>query len=125
MSEPSSVKIRCLIVDDSAAFLASAARLLESEGFTVVGTAASSREAVRLAEKLKPEVALLDVEIGSESGFDLARKLADLEPPLPSVLISMYPEDDLVEAIAASPAVGFMAKSKLSAAAIRELLRPP
>ena len=119
------MKVRCLIVDDSAAFLASAVRLLESEGFDVVGTAASSREAVQLATKLKPDVALVDVEIGPESGFDLARELAGCNSPVASILISMYPEDDLVEAIAASPALGFLPKSKLSAGAIRELLPSP
>ena len=119
------MKVRCLIVDDSAAFLASAARLLESEGFAVVGTAASSQEAVQLATKLKPDVALLDVEIGPESGFELAQDLAACEHPVASILISMYPEDDLVEAIAASPALGFLPKSKLSADAIRKLLPPP
>lgn len=117
------MKIRCLIVDDSSAFLASATRLLESEGFKVVGTAASSRETLRLTRNLEPDVVLLDVEIGDESGFDLAHKLADRKPPVRTILISMYPEDDLLDAIAASPALGFVPKSRLSVTAIRELLR--
>ena len=68
--------LRCLIVDDSDAFLRSASVLLEQEGVTVAGVASNSAEALRQARALWPDVILIDVGLGEESGFDLARQLA-------------------------------------------------
>ena len=114
-----------LIVDDNAGYLAAARALLEREGVDVVGVASSCAEAVRLAGKLQPDVALVDIDLGDESGFDVARRLAGAGGSALSrvVLISAYPEGDFAELIAASPAVGFLAKSSVSAESIRELLR--
>jgi DNA-binding NarL/FixJ family response regulator len=114
--------IRCLVVDDNETFLASAKHLLESQGLLVVGTASSGEEVVRLAAELLADVALVDVELDGESGFDVARLLAGAQPPIRVILISAYPEDELVDLIAASPAAGFLAKSKLGATAVRALL---
>jgi DNA-binding NarL/FixJ family response regulator len=70
-------------------------------------------------------VALVDIDLGDESGFDVARRLAGAGGSAlsPVVLISAYPEGDFAELIAASPALGFLAKSNVSAESIRELLR--
>jgi CheY-like chemotaxis protein len=116
--------LRSLIVDDNAHFLSAARALLEREGIAVVGVAASSAEAVQLAGELRPDVALVDIDLGEESGFDVARRLAGLNGPelSPVVLISAYPEADFAELIAASPAVGFLAKADVSATKIREVL---
>jgi DNA-binding NarL/FixJ family response regulator len=118
------VQIRCLLVDDNEAFLASATRLLRSEDFDVAGTATTAADAVHLALELKPDVAVVDVELGGASGFDVARALAGHQPPVPTIMISMYPEADLSDLISESPALGFLSKSELSAAAIRRLLSP-
>jgi DNA-binding NarL/FixJ family response regulator len=116
--------LRSLIVDDNAHFLASARDLLEREGITVVGVASTVAEAVRLAEQLRPDVTLIDIDLGDESGFDLARQLAGSADPERSrvVLISTYPEADFVDLITASPAAGFIPKSELSGMAIREMM---
>jgi len=90
----------------------------------VVGVASTSAEALRRAEELKPDVALLDVDLGNESGFDLARRLeseTSMEP-LRVILISTYAEEDFADLITATPAAGFLCKSDLSARAIRDLL---
>ena len=68
--------LRCLLVDDSDAFLEAASVLLERERVTVVGVASSSAEALLQARELRPDVILVDVGLGDESGFDLARLLA-------------------------------------------------
>jgi DNA-binding NarL/FixJ family response regulator len=117
--------LRSLIVDDNAGFLAAARALLEREGIAVVGVASSCAEAVQLAEKLRPDVALVDIDLGEESGFDVARRLAGAGGPVlsPVVLISAYPEGDFADLIAASPAVGFLSKSDFSATSIHEVLR--
>jgi two-component system nitrate/nitrite response regulator NarL len=116
------VALRCLIVDDSEEFLASADRLLSSQGVEVVGLASSGSAAMRLAETLQPDVALVDIQLGDEDGLEVARQLSANARPTRVVLISTHPEDDLAELIADSPAVGFLSKSALNAVAITELL---
>ena len=116
--------LRCLIVDDSPRFLAAAQGLLEGQGVTVVGVASSSAEALRRAEQLRPDVTLLDIDLGGESGLELARRLHRQAGPAPTpvILISTHAEQDYAELIEASPAVGFLSKTALSADAIRDLL---
>lgn len=114
--------LRCLIVDDSEQFLSSASRLLESQGLQVVGCASSGDEAVRLVAQWNPNVVLVDVQLGEEDGFELTRRLCNAPGPTRVILISTHPEDELVDLIAESSAVGFVPKTALSAAAITELL---
>jgi two-component system, NarL family, nitrate/nitrite response regulator NarL len=116
------VALRCLIVDDSEAFLASARALLSAQGLEIVGVASTYAEALRLAERLRPDVTLVDVEFGEEDGLEVARELAGRVPASRVVLISTHPQDELGEVIAESPAAGFLAKTALSAAAIAELV---
>jgi DNA-binding NarL/FixJ family response regulator len=116
--------LRCLIVDDSRRFLDAARGVLERQGLAVVGEASTSSEALRLAAELQPDVTLVDIDLGGESGFELARQLrreAD-GAPLTMILISTRAEQDYAELIAASPAVGFLSKTDLSGSAIRDLL---
>jgi CheY-like chemotaxis protein len=118
------MELRCLIVDDSLHFLQAARSLLEREGVSVVGVALSGAEALERARELRPDVLLLDIDLGGESGLALARRLA-LQPELARsrvILTSTHAEQDFAELIAASPAVGFVPKSELSADAIGELL---
>lgn len=116
--------LRCLIVDDSPRFLDAARGLLEREGLTVVGVASTGSEALSQVEELRPDVALLDIELGEESGFDVARLLhRQTTAPTPLILISTHSECDFEDLIAASPALGFVSKSDLSARAILDLLR--
>jgi len=115
--------LRCVIVDDNRAVLSAASELLEREGISVVGVAASGDEALGLVERLEPEVVLIDIDLGPESGFDLARRLAALDGAgSRGILISTHDEADFADLIAASPAIGFLAKSDLSASAIYRLL---
>ncbi len=114
--------LRCLIVDDNEEFLGSASRLLESQGLEIVGLASSGQEALRLAEALRPEVALVDVQLGEEDGLEVTRQLSADGRPIAVVLISTHSRDDLAELIADSPAVGFLPKTALSAAAIGALV---
>jgi CheY-like chemotaxis protein len=119
--------LRCLLVDDNEAFLETASVLLEREGVTVVGMASSIAEALRQARALRPDLILVDIGLGDESGFDLARLLAqdgrggqgaDAEV----ILISTGAEADYRELIDDSPAAGFLAKSELSVRGISQIL---
>jgi CheY-like chemotaxis protein len=116
--------MRLLIVDDNAHFLEAASRLLEREGMTVVGRASTTVDALQRADDLHPDVTLVDIDLGAESGFDLARRLTDMASGQrrPVILISAYPEQDFADLIEASPALGFLPKSALSRKAIHELV---
>lgn len=116
--------LRCLIVDDSSHFRESARALLEQEGFIIVGGVSTSAEALRTVKDAQPDVALVDVDLGNESGFDLARRIHD-ETALSSsrvILISTYAEEDLADLITDAPVAAFLSKTRLSARAIREIL---
>jgi CheY-like chemotaxis protein len=116
--------LRALIVDDNSHFLVAARDLLEREGVDVVAVASTGADAIRLAGDLGPDVTLVDIDLGEESGFDVARKLTNERPGKEGsvILISTYAERDFADLIAASPAVGFLSKSDLSATSLRELL---
>jgi DNA-binding NarL/FixJ family response regulator len=117
------MSLRAVIVDDSAEFLRAARCVLEREGITVVASASTGAEALRSTEEHDPDVVLVDVELGRESGFDVVERLSratGLRRRM--VLISAHSEQDLGDLIDASPAIGFVSKSRLSAHAIIELL---
>jgi DNA-binding NarL/FixJ family response regulator len=118
------VAVRCLIVDDNERFLEAARSSLGRDGIEVVGTATTTATALQQAKQLRPDVVLVDISLGDESGFELTRQLVDVFPDLASrvVLISTREEQDYSDLIAASPAVGFVPKSHLSARAVRELV---
>lgn len=113
---------RCLIVDDNPGYLGEARDLLQRQGMTVVGIASNSVEALAIAASDRPEVALVDVDLGAESGLDVARALATSDEPVLVILISAYSEKDLRELLDDSPALGFLPKSVLSRGAIDDLL---
>jgi DNA-binding NarL/FixJ family response regulator len=116
--------LRCVIVDDSAAVRHAARDLLGREGVAVVGLAATPDEAARVVDEQQPDVILIDIDLGADSGFALARRLAACRSDVRtrSILMSTRTEADYADLIAASPAVGFLSKSDLSATAIRRLL---
>jgi DNA-binding NarL/FixJ family response regulator len=115
---------RCFIVDDSRHFLAAAQALLEREGFSVVGVASTSEEALRRVEAAEPDVVLVDIDLGGESGFELVRRF-ERETTLDRsrvILISTYSEEDLGDLVAAAPVAAFLSKTHLSGQAIRRIL---
>jgi DNA-binding NarL/FixJ family response regulator len=118
------MQLRVLIVDDNEAFLAAARALLERQGLSVVGVASTSADALERAEQLQPNVMLVDITLGDESGFELARRVAARDgaggPAV--VLISTHAQEDFADLIAECPASGFLAKCDLSAEAIRRIV---
>ena len=118
------MSLRCLIVDDSPHFLEAARILLEQEGVRVVGVASTGAEAARQAADLRPDVTLIDIDLGAESGFSVAEALARSNSGAAGklVLVSTHSEEEFADLIEASPAVGFVPKTQLSAQAIEQLL---
>ncbi len=108
-----------LVVDDHPAFRASARRLLELDGFRVVGEAGDAESALRLTRTLRPAVALLDIGLPDRSGFEVAEQLAG---ETRVVLISSRGHADLGKRVRESGALGFISKEDLSGEAILALL---
>ncbi len=119
--------LTCVIVDDSRSVLTAASELLEREGISVSGVASNSDDGLRIVAELEPDVVLIDIELGEESGFDLVQRVAELDHNVKptSILISIHSRADFAELIEASPAAGFLSKGDLSAAAIRAILGAP
>jgi CheY-like chemotaxis protein len=115
--------LTCLLVDDSARFRDSARALLEREGLDVV-LASNGEEAVRRLHEVQPDVVLVDINLGDESGIELAHALdvGSTEKGARIILISTHAGRDFEDLVDASPALGFLPKSSLSAEAIRHLL---
>jgi DNA-binding NarL/FixJ family response regulator len=113
---------RCLIVDDNPGYLSEARDLLQRQGMSVVGVASNSGDALAIAATDRTDVAVVDVDLGAESGLDVARAFAASSEPVAVILISAYAEKDLRELLDESPAVGFLPKSVVSRAAIDDLL---
>jgi DNA-binding NarL/FixJ family response regulator len=116
--------IRCLIVDDNLGFRQEMRVLLEEQGIEVVGTAGSAADALAQIAELQPDVALIDIDLGPESGLALARRVPEIAGlAVPDViLISTHDENRFADLIERSPALGFLSKMELSAAAIRRML---
>jgi two-component system nitrate/nitrite response regulator NarL len=116
--------LRCIIVDDYQPYIREARAKLERQGMVVVGVASNGTEALSQARELSPDVALVDISLGAESGFDVARQITSYVRNV--ILISACDhdeDDDYAELIADSPAVGFLSKATLTAEAISRLVR--
>src|SRR5690349_693741 len=112
--------MRVVIVDDNEEFVRSARAFLSGDGLTVVGDACDGAAALAVVADTRPDVVLVDVELGAESGFDVARDLAATGDPPPIVMISTRAEDDLVALLDDSPAAGFVPKARLSASTVAQ-----
>jgi DNA-binding NarL/FixJ family response regulator len=93
-----------VIVDDNPLFLETARDLLEREGLRVVGLAATAAQALQRTAELRPDIVLVDISLGDESGFDVARRLAEHDRigGTAVILISTHSEADFADLIAES-----------------------
>ncbi len=111
-----------LIVDDHPGFRAAARRLLELEGYVVVGEAEDGMSALDRARELRPEVILLDVQLPDIDGFEVAERLSGYDVMPAVVLTSSREASDYGPCLARTPARGFLPKAELSAAGIADIL---
>jgi DNA-binding NarL/FixJ family response regulator len=113
-----------LIVDDHQSFRASARRLLEAEGFAVVGEASDGHEAIAAVEQLQPDLVLLDVQLPDLDGFEVAERLAASGSRAAVVLTSNRAAAEYGSLLAETPARAFIPKAELSGAALTGLVSP-
>jgi DNA-binding NarL/FixJ family response regulator len=111
-----------LIVDDHPSFRTSARRMLETDGYEVVGEAADGGSAIDAVQELRPDVVLLDIRLPDVDGFQIAELLAANGAAPAIVLTSSRDRSDFGYEIEASAAHGFIPKSELSAEAITLLI---
>ena len=111
-----------LIVDDHASFRASARRLLEAEGFEVIGEAADGHAAIAAAQQLQPDLVLLDVQLPDLNGFEVAARIAALRLDSAVILTSSRNAAEYGALVAETPVRGFVPKAELSGAALTDLL---
>jgi DNA-binding NarL/FixJ family response regulator len=111
-----------LIVDDHAAFRASASAMLEAEGFTVVGQAADGGGAVAETKRLRPQIVLLDIQLPDLDGFAVAERLSSVTDPPRVVLISSREASAYGPRLKATAAGGFITKRELSGDTLAALL---
>ena len=116
------VSMTVLIVDDHAGFRASARRLLEAEGYSVVGEAADGGEAIEEARRLTPDLVLLDLQLPDISGFAVAEALTGVAPAPAVVITSTRDAADFQELARRSGARGFVPKAELGGAALSAVL---
>jgi DNA-binding NarL/FixJ family response regulator len=111
-----------LIVDDHREFRASAAALLEAEGFAIVGEAADGHEAIAAVERLHPQIVLLDIQLPDLDGFAVAELLAmGSEPPM-VVLTSSRDAATYSPRLEGAAALGFISKREISGSALAALV---
>lgn len=82
---------------------------------TVVGTASTLATAIESARSSRPDLILVDIDLGGESGFDVVEALHDDDPRFTMILVSTHDEEDFADMVESSSAVGFLPKFELSA----------
>jgi DNA-binding NarL/FixJ family response regulator len=119
-------KISVLLVDDHALVRRGFRRMLEDESdMVVVGEASDGEEAVRLAQKLRPKVAVMDCALPGISGLVATRRILEIVPETAVLMLSMHPEETLVRQALDAGARGYILKNAVDlelGAAIRKML---
>jgi DNA-binding NarL/FixJ family response regulator len=123
ITENHGMKRTVLIVDDHAGFRASARRVLEAGGYSVIAEAADGSSGVMAAAESRPDLALVDVQLPDFDGFEVTRRLRESAEAPDIVLISSHDRTDFGSLVETSGARGFVSKSDLSPAALEALLR--
>ena len=106
------MSLHILLADDHPIVRQGLKVLLEREGFTVVGEASDGREAVRLAQELCPDIALLDLTMPLLNGIDAGRAILQTAPKTKIVLLTMYAEDHHVLGALRAGIKGYVLKTK-------------
>jgi len=100
---------RVLIAEDEALIRLDLAEMLREEGYEVVGEAGDGQEAVELAEKLTPDLVIMDVKMPRRDGIDAAAEIAT-KRIAPIVVLTAFSQRDLVERARDAGAMAYLVK---------------
>jgi two-component system response regulator NreC len=115
------VPLRIVLADDHQIFREGLRALLTREGFDVIGEALDGHDAVRLAEDLRPDVAVLDFSMPSLNGVDAARRIHEVSPQTRTVLLTMHTEDRYVLEGVRAAIKGYVVKTQAAADLVRAI----
>ena len=104
--------IRVLLADDHMIVRQGFKSMLERDGFEIVGEAADGREAVRMAQRLRPDVAVLDLAMPSLNGIDAAKQILRESPGTRPILLTMFAERHQVLAAFRAGITGYLLKTR-------------
>jgi two-component system, NarL family, response regulator NreC len=113
--------VRVLLADDHPIVLQGVRAVLEREGFEIIGEASDGREAVRLCERLYPEVAVLDVSMPLLNGIDAAHEIRKNHPHTKTVILSMHTEDKFVLESLRAGVSGYVLKKRAPEELVRAI----
>jgi CheY-like chemotaxis protein len=116
---------RILIVDDDPTFLKTVRRLLEAQGFDVIGEALNGLDGVTAATRLDPDIVLVDVNLPDIDGFQVVERIADGGRAPPVVLTSIRAAGDFGSLIETSRARAFITKADITGEALAGFLAGP
>jgi len=103
---------RVLLADDHPIFLQGMKALLKRKKFDVIGLAADGRQAVKLAAKLKPDVAILDIAMPLLNGLDAAREIGKVSPGTKKILLTNYTDEKYILDALRAGVNGYLVKTK-------------
>lgn len=107
--------IQILLADDHALMRRGIRDLLESDAeLEVVGEASDGREAVRMAEKLRPDVMIMDLAMPELNGLDAIRQIRSDVPDVQLLVFSMHDSEELIREVFAAGARGYVLKNDVA-----------
>jgi len=107
-------KLKVLLVDDHALVRRGFRRMLEDEPtFQVVGEASDGLEAVESAEKLQPDVIVMDCALPQINGIEASRRILASKPQTAILMLSMHSEDTLIRQALEAGAKGYILKNAM------------
>ena len=113
MTIPESKKIRVLIVDDHGTMREGLRMLVNSQAdMEVTGEAADGREAIWLAQKLSPDVVVMDISMPGLNGLEATKKLTESLPDVRVLALTRHTDDGFVRQLLAAGAAGYALKSR-------------
>lgn len=116
------MQLHILLADDHPIVRDGLRSILESQGFQVAGEASNGREAVELAMKLRPDVAVLDLSMPLLNGIDAAREIVRISPNTKTILLTMHTERQFILEGLRAGTRGFVMKSHSAQELIHAIL---
>ena len=115
-------KIRILLADDHAVLREGMRNLLQKEeDLEIVGEAGDGEEAIQLAERLSPDVALMDIVMPKLSGIEATRRIKEVSPSTAVLILTAYEDDRYIIGLLEAGAAGYLLKSSRTAELVRAI----